>query len=433
MAGANFWRLHNNAAVTATWGFYFSTAATAFGGFKAGVKYVVSFYARCTAPSGNSFLATWNNGPQVSYWLANPTLINGTWQRYVLVVEWTSNPIDVNGVFFYLSTQSLPINTDTDIACVQVEVGDTPSGWSPPPVSSGNPITATNQSTFIQSLNADAITAGSIRGINVNSSSHTTKGTYLTAGTSGGESTISIKDGTDFHASGGTAVFVDSSNDMDSFTYTGKTATSLTGCSGVLAHNNGAVVVPLINNGTYVASSMIAATTNDLRVFDDRGDGTFECIAAIGPSAVYSNVAAVFGSLNSGASNVGVYGRSYGNSGVFGTSNDVSAIYGVSVNSNGISGQSTYGNGLQGWSSSGGDGLYAYATSGYGAKIQGNSTKSAFCTTPLGARPSSAVAGDFSMLYTTGGGVGTRNATPRLCFYDGTNWCFVHDNSVFNG
>jgi hypothetical protein len=38
------------------------------------------------------------------------------------------------------------------------------------------------------------------------------------------------------------------------------------------------------------------------------------------------------------------------------------------------------------------------------------------------------------MVYTTGGGPGTRSGTPRLIFYDGTAWYYVHSpGTAFTG
>jgi len=65
----------------------------------------------------------------------------------------------------------------------------------------------------------------------------TTPATQLDGALSGGETTVTVDDTTDF-LSAGTAVIEGS----DEFTYTGKTGTTFTGCAGVLAHPNNAAV-----------------------------------------------------------------------------------------------------------------------------------------------------------------------------------------------
>ncbi|MCK5617313.1 DUF2163 domain-containing protein, partial [Candidatus Pacearchaeota archaeon] len=124
-------------------------------------------------------------------------------------------------------------------------------------------------------LTADNIQAGAIRGINVNASSHTTKGSYITSALSGAETTVNVKDTTDFPSSG-SGWFIDTTNDGDVFSWTGKTTTTLTGCSGALAHNNGATVVPQVKN------MVIDSATNEMRFIGDRGDGTIQTLASIG-------------------------------------------------------------------------------------------------------------------------------------------------------
>src|SRR5574337_500239 len=68
----------------------------------------------------------------------------------------------------------------------------------------------------------------------------------ITSALSGGETTLNVDDTTGW-ASSGTGVIRDSTNDNDVFTWTGKTATTLTGVAAsgggaVLAHNAGALI-----------------------------------------------------------------------------------------------------------------------------------------------------------------------------------------------
>ncbi len=166
----------------------------------------------------------------------------------------------------------------------------------------------------IASLSADKINAGCIRGINVTAAAHLTKGSYLTAALSGGEGTINIKDSADFPSSGDGWI-VDTMNDRDAFSWTGKSAATLTGCSGVLAHNNGATIIPAVKG------IIIDAATNEMRFYADRGDGTIDELAVIGTIVVGSSgYAAIFGNIssNSGNSRSGVLGQSGNGFGVVG-------------------------------------------------------------------------------------------------------------------
>ena len=150
---ANYWRLTANALVTNTFGFMFSTAATAFGGWKANTNYVVSFYARASSnPSGCTMFDGWNHNPATKQWLQNPVLTS-SWQRYVILINFSNNTIDGNG-FFRIDPTSMPSGVQLDFSCVQVEQGDAPTGWAPPKISAATPISSLNFGTFI---NAGAI------------------------------------------------------------------------------------------------------------------------------------------------------------------------------------------------------------------------------------------------------------------------------------
>jgi hypothetical protein len=120
--------------------------------------------------------------------------------------------------------------------------------WSPGPPST---------LTIRGSLNADDITAGSLRGINVAGSSVLTSGTCLTSACSQGATTLYVQNTADFSSSGGSAYVIDSSNDRNFIYYSTKTATTLEGVSNVLAHNTYAAVIPgtgavlMFSNGSY--------------------------------------------------------------------------------------------------------------------------------------------------------------------------------------
>jgi len=127
----------------------------------------------------------------------------------------------------------------------------------------------------INDLNADKINAGCIRAINLIAALHATKGTYLTSVLLGGESTVNVKDTIDFPSSG-SGWIIDTINDRDEFSYTGKTSTTLTGCSGVLAHNNGVTVIPK----TKVA--IIDRNVNEIRLYGNNGNGVYEEVGSVG-------------------------------------------------------------------------------------------------------------------------------------------------------
>ena len=250
----------------------------------------------------------------------------------------------------------------------------------------------------VSSINADKITAGSIRGISVVGSTLATKGSVLSAACSGGDTTLSLRNTTDFHSSGGTCHVMDSTNDRDVFTYTGKTSTTLTGCSGVLAHTIGATIVPVINNGTGVKSFAVDTLTGELRAWGDRGDGTFAELASVGITSSGSDAfAAIFGVDHSAATARGVWGRSGTNFGVQGSSISGTAIYGSSTSGDGTIGKSAGAStsGIYGENSDAGFGVWGYGLSGvgvkgtsntgYGGQFDGNATKGNLMLTPRAA------------------------------------------------
>jgi len=216
----------------------------------------------------------------------------------------------------------------------------------------------------LSAITADVgeITAGSIRGVNVNASSHTTKGSYLTSAPSGGAATLNVRNTADFSSGGGSGWIIDTTNDRDAFTYTGKTAGTLTGCSGVLAHNNGATIIP------QVKCIVIDGATNEVRFYGDRGDGVIEELGSIGiATAGPGVVVGHFGGVNSGNSRAGVLGESNSNNG----------IYGQSISAEGIVGAtSTGGAGVRGLgTSTGAIGVFGTSAVDTGGRFDGNATR----------------------------------------------------------
>ena len=239
------------------------------------------------------------------------------------------------------------------------------------------------------------VTAGSIRGVNVNAASHTTKGSYLTSAASAADATLHVKNTADFPASG-TGVVIDTlaMNDRDVFTYTGKTGTTLTGCSGVLAHNSGATVVPLAK------CVVIDAATNQIRFFGDRGDGTIVEMGNVGTRDSADLFMARFGSNDS--------------------------------EQGGVAGLSDVWDGVSGFSVSG-SGVVGASTSGYGGSFTGNATSAPLCVSVLDGRPTNRLVGQIAVIRTTGGSTDARTATPRPMYTDGTDWRLMSDDTVWNG
>lgn len=212
----------------------------------------------------------------------------------------------------------------------------------------------------------------------------TTKGSILTRGSVLAETclaattTLYLDDTSDFESGGGSGWIIDSANDRDAFTYTGKTATTLTGVSNILAHTVSATNKPLVI--PYVKGMYFADCVNELRFFGDRGDGTIEELANIGIKQDGSDYyVASFGASNPGSLRVGVYGRSDSNIGVIGRSNSNTGVIGRSNSHVGVYGDSDSYAGVYGLSDSHA-GVYGVSTSYvgvYGRSINSHAIYSA--------------------------------------------------------
>jgi len=188
----------------------------------------------------------------------------------------------------------------------------------------------------------NAYVEGIVAGSYIYGSSLMTKGTYLASTCAAADATINVGDTTDFPASG-SASFIDSANDRDSFTYTGKTATTLTGCSGVLAHTVSATNKPLVV--PEVKGMYISDASNEMRFWGNRGDGTIEELASIGIRTSDNTIIGV-GSPNS--SKIGMFAESLSNIAIWGISHISTAVTGQSVHGKGVSGTSTDSYGVYG-------------------------------------------------------------------------------------
>lgn len=204
------------------------------------------------------------------------------------------------------------------------------------------------------SLNADDITSGLLTARTMQ-----TKGSQLTQATNAGDSTIYVADTTDFPSSG---VGWISDTTVDEFTYTGKTGTTLTGCSGVLTHSAGLPV------GGQFKRMILSALDNEMHFFGDRGDGTIVELASIGIKVDGSDTIIGYFGKSSGSSRVGVAGVSDSYHGVFGWSNSSHGVHGYSESDVAVYGNSPTNIGVYGRSVSDtgvwGDGYYGGYFSG---------------------------------------------------------------------
>jgi len=176
----------------------------------------------------------------------------------------------------------------------------------------------------------------SLRGFNIQGSGIMTVGSYFTQAPSAGAGTVYVKDTIDFPSSG-TACVIDTTNDRVEFAYTGKTASTLTGCSDVLAHNIGATVFPKQQ------AMIIDKTVNEMRFWGDAGAGYEELISnglkqdgsdwIIGDYGSFSeNNSKVAGRFRSYTANA-IIAMSYSGKAVYATSHIGSAFGGVSYTS----------------------------------------------------------------------------------------------------
>jgi hypothetical protein len=155
-------------------------------------------------------------------------------------------------------------------------------------------------------------------------------GTHLTVAASAADTTLTVQDTTAFGASG-TGWIVDSTNTNDIFTWTGKTSTTLTGCSGVLAHNAGAIIIP--------GKSFVQSAATDETSWHGTNGVMYGSIGVNTNPYSGDSVIASFGNFNSGgyaSTYIGVQGLSYDNTGVYGKSTDYIGTAGFSTNLYGV-------------------------------------------------------------------------------------------------
>lgn len=252
-------------------------------------------------------------------------------------------------------------------------------------------------------LNADDITVGN----NISAKTFQTAGTRLTQATVGSDSTVYVADTSLFPSSGYGWIY---DTTVDIFAYTGKTSTTLTGCTGVSAtpHASGLAV------GGQFKRAIISSLDNEMHFFGDRGDGTNEELASIGiKSSGGDYVVGYFGSSSSGNNRIGISGRSYAQIGV----------HGMSYSYYGVRGESTSGIGVLGGSST-----------NYGGYFFGG--KAPVCLQP--AVSSSAPSGEAGIgaVWMTSGGIPYFNMDGSTTWYEtvlaSLKGTFVWDPGVMN-
>lgn len=138
-------------------------------------------------------------------------------------------------------------------------------------------------------------------------------GSHLTSSVSAAATTLPLRDASDFGTSG-SGFIIDSSNNKDAFSWTGKSGNSLTGCSGVLAHNANAIVIPS-------QSMVISSATDEMYGYGNRGDGTLAELFSFGLNSISGDVIIInAGSDVSGFNRVAIRGSSNSSYGLQGYS-----------------------------------------------------------------------------------------------------------------
>jgi predicted phage tail protein len=282
---------------------------------------------------------------------------------------------------------------------------------------------------YISNLNADTITAGQIRGL-----SHVTVGTYLTGASAAADTVLHVKDTIDLPSSGKVWI-VDTINDRNLVTYTGKTAHTLTGCGNVFPHTSGSTVVPADRK-----AMIVDANVNEMRFYGDRGDGVFEETVSIGLKSpggpdILDQMIVDVGMQELANRRLALRARTGKNNAIWGGNydNGLAGIYGENLGK---------GPAILGRAWGGGPAIVGDSSGGPGGKfLAGNSSggRGGFDAMgnlhlpPVEGRPNNVQAGQLAMIFTSGGGVDHRSDTPRLMYSDGTDWRRVSDDSVYSG
>jgi hypothetical protein len=132
-------------------GFGYSPAGLG-GTWKNNINYVVSFYAAASNSVLYNYYAatTWDAWPASVIDLQNPPL-SGSWQRYVFLVNFGGNNANTNMYLGFNTGAISPPNVEIYYSNLQIELGDTPSGWTPPSLSGINKLYNSNIYNYVTS------------------------------------------------------------------------------------------------------------------------------------------------------------------------------------------------------------------------------------------------------------------------------------------
>lgn len=177
--------------------------------------------------------------------------------------------------------------------------------------------------TGLLNIVGDINTGSTIRGSHIMGTAFMTVGSQLVTAAPSGTATLVLKDTSSFPASGSGEI-IDSANDRDAFSWTSKSAGTLNGCTGVLAHDSGAIVIPKAK------AAILDSRVNEMRFFGDRGDGTIEELISLGLKSSGSDfIIGDFGSLAVGSNRTALRAQSNSGTGLFAESATSRAIYAI--------------------------------------------------------------------------------------------------------
>ncbi len=133
--GTNYYRITANAATSAQLGIYTQGGA---GIWTPAVTYIISFWARAASANvvGRFMEGLYSNmGFSAATVVANPPLVQNTWQRYVWRVQPASNANTPTGELFlsWYVDGTFPSGGVMEICAVQVEQGELVSAYAPRP------------------------------------------------------------------------------------------------------------------------------------------------------------------------------------------------------------------------------------------------------------------------------------------------------------
>lgn len=228
-------------------------------------------------------------------------------------ISWNGSVLDINA--------KVTMSADSTISWGNITTGTPPanmlnSNITLPTLATlgGMPISPVTSTE----IGSNYIYTGTVSAEKMTAGSFLSKGSYTTISLSAGANTVALQN-TDTFPSSGTGWILDAVNDKDDFSWTNKTATSLTGCTGVLAHAAGCAVMPrapgmvfdskaqelrifgynLAANNTWASVEQLV--TLGIKDYGDGGSGTEDkAIAKFGNSTFTRGQAAYFETSSAG-------------------------------------------------------------------------------------------------------------------------------------